>query len=282
MLSKNGWLPKPGHGARPKQDGFTLMELLVVIAIIAILAALLFPAIAAAKLKARQIKCLGNLKQLTLANFMYANDHDKHAQLWNPEYPDAGWMGTFATEARNAKLGICPSTMPQRSTPNHKDIQGTAGTTWVRWTNDGKNMFQGSYGYNGWLYSGGMYVSGITPKFKQLLFKSAEAVQKPSQTPVFFDENWVDAYPLATDVPAEDIYAGRSYFDRQNEMGRVTIARHGFRPPDSAPRNLAPGGSMPGGVNMGMTDGHAELVKLERLWKYYWHLDYQPPAKRPR
>jgi prepilin-type processing-associated H-X9-DG protein len=38
---------------------------------------------------------------------------------------------------------------------------------------------------------------------------------------------------------------------------------------------------MPGAINMGMTDGHAELVKLEDLWNYYWHLDWQPAAVRP-
>ena len=58
----------------PKR-AFTLMELLVVIAIIALLAALLLPALASAKARARRTVCLNNLKQINLATRMYADDH---------------------------------------------------------------------------------------------------------------------------------------------------------------------------------------------------------------
>lgn len=59
-----------------KHRGFTLIELLVVIAIIAILAAILFPVFAQAKLQAKKASSLSNIKQNALANLMYTNDYD--------------------------------------------------------------------------------------------------------------------------------------------------------------------------------------------------------------
>jgi prepilin-type N-terminal cleavage/methylation domain-containing protein len=59
------------------RKGFTLIELLVVIAIIAILAAILFPVFAQARAKARQVSCLSNTKQISLAIMMYLQDYDE-------------------------------------------------------------------------------------------------------------------------------------------------------------------------------------------------------------
>ncbi len=112
--------------SRPSKGGFTLIELLVVIAIIAILAAILFPVFAKAREKARQITCTSNVKQLSLAFLMYAQDNDEtycrvktlsaaNEMAFNVTALDGNdptqqlWTGLLSPYIKNTQVVLCPS-----------------------------------------------------------------------------------------------------------------------------------------------------------------------------
>lgn len=137
----------------------------------------------------------------------------------------------------------------------------------------------GSYSMNEWVKP--WHLPGWIPSSSDREFGTESQVERPSGTPVLADGVVPATNPHAGSVPATDLFNGSTEVGvTENTMTVIIIPRHGRRP-SPVPTHWPVSQPLPGAVNVGFFDGHAELVRLEHLWQLYWHKDYVPPVKRP-
>jgi len=245
--------------AKPK--GFTLIELLVVIAIIALLLALLMPALRRVKNQAREVTCQAKLKQWGLAFRMYANDNDGYFPTGPYASARAGnlmWMSAARPYVGDGNdLYLCP-------------VAATPGTDWsgvstgAQHPNMAWGVYQsatgwgakrgdvGSYGISE--YTGGQGLSG--GRWEQY-WKSPD-VKTAGRIPMFADCTYVDGTPLQTDSPP--LYDGQPRASGgtspRNEMNHFCTNRHN------------------GSINMLFLDWAVRKVGLKELWTLRWHRQF--------
>ena len=261
-------------GLKNQNRAFTLIELLVVIAIIGILATLLLPALTKASLRAKQVVCINNVKQLTTVAILYQQDYNS---IFYGGIPSV-WLPVLnASVPPTSLVRLCPLASTPLN-PNGTSTQfGTAENCWV-WNGPAVLTNEGSYTINAWLYNlsddAGSYLVASNIKY-------------PATTPVFGDGNWPDCWPdnssNLVDSPSTpqsgtfcNLHDGdqKIYPDGPGgcPIGRFLIARHGSRSASSAPRAIPwpYDEALPGMINMGFADGHAESVHLFNLWTFTW------------
>lgn len=229
------------ESTNPSDRGFTLIELLVVIAIIAILAAMLLPALAAAKAKAKTIACMSNEKEIGLGYLLYSND-------FNNFLPVAGdFTGGITVLPTEWYLEITPYLAQIAASNSTLHVAGTVVTCpsvnlselykIAAKTTDPYTNAIGGYGHN-YPYLG--YFQGYTAPYGR---QKLSTIRMPTET--IFNNDTMD--PVPTDKEVLETY-GYSYAVSYipTFLPNHTYTRHGK------------------GDNYSWADGHAAFMSWQQ------------------
>ncbi len=219
-----------------KKRAFTLIELLVVIAVIALLMAILIPALHRARNQARDVVCRSNQRQWSLLFNMYLDDYG--GRFWDDQ-PRHEWVWKFERYRLDYfEFATCPMATKY-------DVTNAAYSAWIVAT-----YFQTvtmSYGINGWL------AHPTSAAFHPDHHWGTRDVKGTSSIPVFFDCGGVEYTPLQPyDWPPPD----KAPSDWEDLRSTPCIDRHGE------------------GINMLFLDWSVRRVGLKVLWTLKWSRKY--------